>query len=138
MFTVEQIKVAHGKVKSGSDFPSYIQDIKRLGVSHYETYVSDGHTDYFGKDDYKRTSPSKYDTLTIAEKSNVEQFKADLKAHQHGETNYLTFCKIAASLGIEKWSVCMGKMTCTYYDKAGSEMLVEEIPMPLSPARTVK
>ncbi len=29
MFTVEQIKTAHSKVKSGADFPAYIQDIKK-------------------------------------------------------------------------------------------------------------
>jgi len=28
MFTVEQIKAAHSKVKSGADFPSYIKEIK--------------------------------------------------------------------------------------------------------------
>ena len=37
MFTVNQIKEAHSKVKSGADFPAYIQDIKKLGVySRYE------------------------------------------------------------------------------------------------------
>lgn len=34
MFTVEQIKTAHSKVKSGADFPAYIQDIKKLGVTY--------------------------------------------------------------------------------------------------------
>ena len=46
MFTAEQIKAAHSKVKSGADFPSYIQEIKALGVTHYEAYVTDGHIDY--------------------------------------------------------------------------------------------
>ncbi|MGB4398918.1 MAG: DUF1398 family protein [Daejeonella sp.] len=36
MFTAEQIKAAHSKVKSGADFPAYIQDIKALGVTGYE------------------------------------------------------------------------------------------------------
>ena len=48
MFTVEQIKTAHGKVKSGADFPFYIKEIKLLGVTHYEAYVADGHIDYHG------------------------------------------------------------------------------------------
>ena len=30
--------------------------------------------------------------------------------------------------GIEKWVVCLQKMTCTYYDKAGNEILTEQIP----------
>jgi len=43
MFTTEQIKAAHGKIKSGADFPSYIKEIKGLGVTHYEAYITDGH-----------------------------------------------------------------------------------------------
>jgi uncharacterized protein YbcV (DUF1398 family) len=30
--------------------------------------------------------------------------------------------------GIEKWEICMDKMTCIYFDKAGNEILVEAIP----------
>ncbi|MBK7966128.1 MAG: DUF1398 family protein [Bacteroidetes bacterium] len=91
MFTVEQIKAAHSKVKSGADFPAYIQDIKKLGVTFYETYVIDGHTDYFGANNYKTTAPGKYDKRIIAETSNTNQFKIDLKEHQQGKTDFLTF-----------------------------------------------
>jgi uncharacterized protein YbcV (DUF1398 family) len=128
MFTVEQIKAAHSKVKSGADFPAYIQDIKKLGVIFYETFVTDGHTNYYGANNYKTTSPAKYEVLTIVEISNADQFKADLKAHQQGKTDYLTFIGMCATFGIEKWEVCMEKMTCIYYDKAGNEILVEQIP----------
>ena len=31
MFTLEQIELAHSKVKSGAEFPRYIQEIKELG-----------------------------------------------------------------------------------------------------------
>lgn len=128
MFTVEQIKSAHSKVKSGADFPSYIKDIKKLGVTFYETFVTDGHTDYYGEKNYKTSSVAKYDPLLITQVSNIEQFKADIKAHQQGKTDYPTFCNDCAKSGIEKWAVCMEKMTCTYFDKAGNEMLEELIP----------
>lgn len=91
MFTVEQIKEAHSKVKSGADFPAYIQDIKKLGVTFYETFVKDGHTEYYGANDFRTTSPANYDCLEVAEISDDEQFKADLKAHQEGKTDYPTF-----------------------------------------------
>jgi uncharacterized protein YbcV (DUF1398 family) len=128
MFTVEQIKSAHSKVKSGADFPAYIQDIKKLGVTYYETYVTDGHTDYYGENNFKSSSSAKYEALTIAQTSNIEQFKGDIKAHQQGKTDYPTFCSDCGKSGIEKWTVCMEKMTCTYYDLAGNEILVEHIP----------
>lgn len=128
MFAIEQIQEAHNKVKSGTDFPAYIQELKQLGVTHYETFVSDGHTNYYGANDYKITSPAKYETLTVAETSDEEQFKIDLKAHQNGKTDYPTFCNDASKSGIEKWSVCMDEMTCIYFDKAGNKILTEEIP----------
>ncbi len=79
-------------------------------------------------DDFKTSSPAKYDKLTIAEIINGEQFKLDLKAHQEGKTDYPTFINMCATFGIEKWNVCMDKMTCTYFDKAGNVILVENIP----------
>lgn len=128
MFTVNQIKEAHSKVKSGADFPVYIQNLKKLGVASYETFVSDGHTNYYGTNNNKLTSPAKYDALHIAETSDKMQFNVDLLAHQQGKTDYPTFCNDAAKAGIEKWKVNMTQMTCTYYDRAGNEILVEDIP----------
>jgi uncharacterized protein YbcV (DUF1398 family) len=128
MFTVEQIRAAHGKVKSGADFPSYIKEIKELGVTHYEAYVTDGHIDYHGANNYTAKVPEKYAPLTIADTAKVEQFKAELIAHQKGKTDYLTFIKMCAETGMEKWEICMNKMTCTYFDKAGNEILIEQIP----------
>lgn len=128
MFTVEQIQTAHSKVKSGADFPAYIQDIKKLGVTHYETFVTDGHTDYYGENDYKTTSPARYEPLNIALTVNAEQFKKDLKDHQQGKTDYPTFIKGCATFGIEKWTVSLDEMTCTYYGKQGNKILLEEIP----------
>jgi len=128
MFTVEQIKAAHSKVKSGADFPVYIKEIKTLGVTHYEAYVTDGHIDYHGTYDYTAKVPAKYESLVIADSSKDEEFKAELAAHQQGKTDFLTFIKMCATFGIEKWAICMDKMTCTYYDKAGNEILVEVIP----------
>lgn len=128
MFTVEQIKAAHSKVKSGADFPAYIQEIKSLGVSYYEAYVIDGHIDYHGANNYTAKVHAKYDPLVIADSSNREKFKAELVAHQQGKTDFLTFIKMCATFGIEKWTICMDKMTCIYYDKSRNEILVEQIP----------
>ena len=128
MFTIEQIKAAHRKVKSGADFPAYIQAIKKIGVTGYETFVTDGHTDYFGANGYKTSSVARHDGLKIAETPNKEQFKMDLKEHQQGKTDYQTFIEMCATFGIEKWVVCIDKMSCTYYDKMGNEILVEPIP----------
>lgn len=130
MFTIDQIKEAHSNVKSGADFPKYVQDLIALGVKRYESFVSDGHAEYYGSDGYKEQSEAKYPDFVIAGHSNKVQFQKDLKEHQQGKTDYLTFCRISAELGVEKWVVDLTKMTCTYYDKSGKELLVETIPTP--------
>jgi uncharacterized protein YbcV (DUF1398 family) len=128
MFTVEQIKSAHSKVKSGADFPKYISEIKKLGVTAFETWVKDSHTEYFGANNYKTSSSPMYDEKQIADLSDKKAFEHHLKIHQQGKTDYLTFCKDCAETGIEKWFVSLENMTCTYYDKAGEGLLVEKIP----------
>lgn len=127
-FTLENITAAHQKVKSGADFPQYIQDLKSLGVSHYTTYVSDGNTRYFNTEQQSVHTGSKYDTLIISEKTNLDQFSTRLKLHQQGGTDYMTFCKDCAENGVEGWKIDMEAMTCTYFDKEQNEVLVEQIP----------
>ena len=128
MFTAAEIKAAHSKVRSGSDFPAYIKEIKALGVTHYEAYVADGHIDYHGANDDIAKLPARYAPLAIAEAARTDAFTAALIDHQQGKTDFLTFIKMCAIFGIEKWKVCIDEMTCTYYDKTGNEILVEEIP----------
>lgn len=126
-FTVEKIQQAHSKVRSGADFPRYIQDLKQLGVKGYETFVHDGHTSYTGNG-HEATTPAKYDALTVADTSDAGSFTNRLKAHQQGQTDYPTFCSDCAATGVEKWVVDINAMTCTYYDKQGNTLLQEQIP----------
>lgn len=128
MFTVEQIENAHSKVKTGADFPNYIREIKKLGVKAFETWVKDSYTEYFGDNDFKTTSDAQYDDLIISGNSDKEMFIQSLKRHQKGETDYMKFCRDCAETGIERWFVDLDQFSCTYYDKAGNEILVEEIP----------
>jgi uncharacterized protein YbcV (DUF1398 family) len=128
MFTIQQIETAHEKVQSGADFPKYIQEIKELGVLSFETWVYDSHTEYAGANGFQTQSEPKYEPLNIADVSDKDRFGHYLKIHQQGETDYFAFCNHCAETGVEKWIVDLEKMTCTYYDCAGTEVLVENVP----------
>jgi uncharacterized protein YbcV (DUF1398 family) len=128
MFTIAQIKEAHSKVKSGADFPIYIQDLIELGVKGYDIFVSDGHEEYFGADNYRVAAPQNYESITVAPLANKERFFEFLVMHQDGQTDYLTFCNHAAQCGIAKWSVNIIEMTCTYFDQSNAAILIEKIP----------
>ena len=130
MFDLKEIKEAHAKVKTGADFPRFVQELIKLGVKKYDNYVKDGHTVFFGVDNFKLQSEPKYVPLTIANISDKERFAHFLKSHQRGQTDYATFCNNAANTGVEKWTVDMQQMTCIYYNKSNHIMLEESIPTP--------
>ena len=129
-FTIQQIRDAQSKVKTGADFPAFVQELINLGVRIYDTFVSDGHTIYEGLDGSRMDSGPKYDSLKVSFQRGSKQFRNYLQMHQQGKTDFGTFCKHAAETGVEKWKVDMLQMTCTYYNQAGEKMLEEQIPIP--------
>jgi uncharacterized protein YbcV (DUF1398 family) len=130
MFTIDQIRQAHSKVKSGADFPGYVQEMKGLGVISYEHFVTDGHIQYFGAEGFTIAAPAKWPPREIAAEGEQEKLMDALIIHQQGQTDYPTFCKQAAETGVEKWIVNMARMSCVYYDQEGYELLAEAIPTP--------
>jgi uncharacterized protein YbcV (DUF1398 family) len=83
---------------------------------------------YHGQEEYRIQSDGKYPALAVATTVDGDSFATGLKEHQAGKTDYPSFCRMAAAEGVEKWVVDTEKMTCTYFDKSGKEMLVEKIP----------
>jgi uncharacterized protein YbcV (DUF1398 family) len=128
MFTEQQIKEAHSRVKTGADFPRYIQDIKKLGLVTYEYLVEDGTTVYHGENSYEVRSASRYSPLIITDTSSAATLRHTISIHQQGQTDFMTFCHQAADAGVEKWVIDTKKMLCTYYDKQGNNMVAEPIP----------
>ncbi|MBS1624237.1 MAG: DUF1398 family protein [Bacteroidetes bacterium] len=129
MFTSEAIKATHAKVRSGADFPQYVKDMKALGVLRYDHYVADGHCVYYGENHFQLSSTAQWAPISVATAPSPKGLIVVLKAHQAGETDYLTFCRQAAENGVEKWTVDMIRMACIYYDVQGGELLKEEIPV---------
>ena len=128
MFTKDQIHEAFGKVKSGADFPQFVQDLKTLGVTHYDNFVSDGSTKYYGAGNFTLDGEHKYPAMHVNEVSSAEKLKHAIAIHQQGQTDYPTFCRQAADAGVEKWTTHMIEMTVTYLDKKGHKLTVEPIP----------
>lgn len=131
MFTINQIHEAFSKVKSGADFPQFVQDLKSIGVTHYDNFVSDGRTKYYGANDFTLEGEEKYPEITVNEASSPEKLKHAISIHQQGQTDYPTFCRQAAEAGVEKWTTHMLEMTVTYLDKSRHRLTVEPIPQPL-------
>ncbi len=127
-FTLQQIADTHAKVKSGADFPKYVQDLKALGMTAYIINVSNGKTKYFDNDGATLESEEKYDALDVNPILNEAIFAERLKLHQQGGTDYATFSKDCAKNGVAGWSLDFDAMTCTYFDLENNNFLMETIP----------
>ena len=130
MFTIDQIHEASASIKSGADFPQFVQDLKSMGVTHYDTFVSDGLTKYYDANDFVLVANAKYPEMPVNDLPSSNRLKHALLIHQQGQTDYPTFCKQAAEAGVEKWTTKVGEMVVIYWDKQGQPMVVERIPNP--------
>ena len=127
MFTIEQINDLHDRLGSAKTFPEYVRALKALGVERADSYLADGRSEYFGQDGYRVVSPAVHEALPVAEISQREAFLEHLSRHERRETTYLEMSRGMAKSGIEKWTIDTSRMNMTFYDKAGTEMLVEQI-----------
>jgi uncharacterized protein YbcV (DUF1398 family) len=127
MFTIEHINDVHARLGSARTFPEYVRALKALGVERYDSYLIDGHSEYYGQGGHRIVSPPVHEMLPVAETSQRETFLEHLRRHEQRQTTYLEMSRGLAQSGIEKWTVDTGRMTMTFYDKAGKEMLVEQI-----------
>jgi len=128
MFTLDQIYNAFKKVKSGADFPQFVQDLKAIGVTHYDNFVADGQTKYYGTNNFVIDGEPKYPSMAVNDQSSADKLKHSISIHQQGQTDYLSFCSQAAEAGVEKWTTHIIEMTVTYLDKQGKKLTVEPIP----------
>jgi uncharacterized protein YbcV (DUF1398 family) len=127
MFTIEEINELHDRLGSARTFPEYVRALEALGVERYDSYLADGHSEYFGQGSHRIVSPPVHEVLPVAETAQPETFLSHLRRHEQRQTTYLEMSRGLAQSGIETWTVDTSRTTMTFYDKAGTEMLVEWI-----------
>lgn len=127
MFSLTQINDIHECLGKQATLPEYLLALKAIRVDKYDSFITDGHSEYFGKDNQKIVSSPGHKKLTIAQTCNREEFLTHLRLHEQGKTDYFEMSKDLADSGIEKWTFDTNKMTIAYYDKDGNKMLVETI-----------
>src|SRR4051794_27745608 len=105
MFTIEQINGVHDRIGNADTLLEYVRALHAIGVEKYDSYLTDGHSEYFGKDGHKVSSTPAHEKLSIAETSNRERFLEHLKLHEQGKSSYVEMSQGLAQSGIEKWTV---------------------------------
>jgi len=127
MFTLEQIDNIHERLGKQTSLPEYLLALNSIGVIKYDSFLTDGHSEYYGMGDYKVVSQPTHEKYSITTKCNRQDFLEHLSLHEQGKTNYFEMTKGLANSGIEKWTFDTVEMTITYYDIKGNEVLAEKL-----------
>jgi uncharacterized protein YbcV (DUF1398 family) len=130
MFTIEQINDLHDRFGNAETLGQYLRSLSAIGVERFDSFIVDGHSEFFGRSSQTAASAPAHERLIIAETSSRESLVEHLRLHSEGRTSYVEMSKGLADSGVEKWTFDTNKLTIAYYDKAGNELLVEEIPPP--------
>jgi uncharacterized protein YbcV (DUF1398 family) len=127
MFALEHIDGIHERLGDARTLYQYVQALRELGVGRYDSYVEDGHSEYFGRDGHSVTTDAAHQTLHIANISNRDGLAQQLSLHKQGKTSYIEMSRGLAQSGVERWTVDTHEMTLTFYDRSGTALMVEVI-----------
>jgi uncharacterized protein YbcV (DUF1398 family) len=56
VFTLDQINDIHERLGKQTTLPQYLQALKAIGVDKYDSFLTDGHSEYYGNDSQKVVS----------------------------------------------------------------------------------
>ncbi|HSX06506.1 MAG TPA: DUF1398 family protein [Candidatus Saccharimonadia bacterium] len=127
MPTLQQIEHIHDQYGSAKTLALYLQALHAIGVLQYDSFIKDGHSEYFCEGGEQLVSLAIYEELVVADSANKEQLLQVLDLHKEGKTDYFTMMKGLAGSGIERWQFDTAEQTITYFDKAGNGLLRESI-----------
>ncbi|MER3482294.1 MAG: hypothetical protein C4332_03190 [Meiothermus sp.] len=101
MFTLEQVNDLHARLVNAETLSEYARALNAIGIEKYDSYLTDGHSEYFGKQGHKVASPV-HQKLSVAEQGNRKDFFQHLKLHEQGKTTYIEMSIGLGQSGIEK------------------------------------
>lgn len=127
MFTLEQISDIHDRLGNRGALGGYLRALRDIGVETYDSYITDGHSEYLGADGQKLVGPAFHETFAIAEACDKEQFLQYMQQVEQGGVGYVEMSKALADNGVEKWTFDTEMLTITYLDIAGNVLLGEKV-----------
>ncbi len=124
---MDQIDDLHARFGRADSLAEYFRGLARIGIVRFDSFLTDGHSEFIGGDGQRVVSPPHHDVLAIEELSDRAAFLEHLQRHLDGETSYVEMSKGLAASGIEKWVADTTALTMTYFDRDGVELLVEKV-----------
>jgi hypothetical protein len=63
MLIIDEINDLHARLGSARTLAEYVRALKALGVERYDSYLADGHSEYFGQGGHRVVSPPVHEVL---------------------------------------------------------------------------
>jgi uncharacterized protein YbcV (DUF1398 family) len=127
VFTLGQIDDIHDRFGGQDMVVQYLRALNAIGVVRSDSFIVDGHSEFFGKGGETVVSPPAHEVLTVAGTSSRDGLVQSLALHTVGKTSYLEMSQGLARSGVAKWTFDTSALTITYYDRAGNELLTEAV-----------
>jgi uncharacterized protein YbcV (DUF1398 family) len=127
VFTLEQITDIHDRSGAKETLGDYLRALRDIGVKTYDSYLTDGHSEYFGADGQTLIGPAFHEVLVVAQTCEPEQFLQYMRRVDQGGVGYEEMSRTLANHGVERWTFDTDKLTVTYRDKAGVVLLTEGV-----------
>src|SRR4051794_34269326 len=98
-----QIDDLHARFGRAETLADYMHGLASLGVVRFESFVVDGHSEFFSADGRRVVSPPHRELLTVAEVSDQTSFLDHLRLHRDKKPSYVEMSAGLAASGVEKW-----------------------------------
>ncbi|MCW6006427.1 DUF1398 domain-containing protein [Micromonospora sp. CPCC 205371] len=106
---------------------AYLRALRDIGIETYDSYITDGHSEYFGANGQELVGPAFHETFAVAETCDKDRFLQYMQQVEQGGIGYEEMSKALADNGVEKWRFDTKELTITYLDKAGNVLLSEKL-----------
>ena len=127
VFTLAHIDELRARLGRADSLADYLRGLAAVGVVRFDSFVGDGHSEFFSADGRRIVSPSQHEVLAVADVSDRSTFLEHLRCHSAGDTSYLEMSKGLADSGVERWVADTTALTMTHLDRGGAVLLVEQV-----------
>jgi uncharacterized protein YbcV (DUF1398 family) len=127
VFTWAEIDDLHARFGRAESLGDYLRALAAIGVVRFESFVTDGHSEFFGADGHSVVSPAHHELLSIAGVSDRDAFLHHLRDHGAGKTSYVEMSTGLAQSGVERWVADTNALTMTYCARDGVIFLVDHV-----------
>ena len=127
VFTMAQIDDLHARLGRAESLTDYLRSLAAIGVVRFDSFLVDGHSEFFGAAGRRVVSPPHHEVLTVAEVSDREACLEHLRRHRDKQTSYFEMSAGLAASGVEKWVADTAELTMTYCDRAGVALFVDKV-----------